>query len=169
MPQTLSEYTARVLDFQDADVSRGPDGSFIFDGVGAVRTLRLAASLGWPDLARSQGVVGVRDLPHGRYVALDGSAHVALYLQPDPPQGPYLVSSNGRVVAWQWRSGKGGRRVAVARLAGHVPLVMTVGGCPQGATLLGPGTQATSVKAPAGEATWLFKSNDSRELTLACR
>jgi hypothetical protein len=168
LPLALSAYTERVLDFQRAQVSRGPDGAFIFDGVGSIRTLRLEPSQGWPDLARSRGVVGVRDLPQGRYVALDGSSQVVLTLRPRPPEGPYLSASNGRVVSWK-RTEKDGRLAVVASLAAHAPLEMTVAGCPEGAQIVGSAVEARTRPADTGESSWIFKTIASGEVTIVCR
>jgi hypothetical protein len=97
----------------------------VLRGLGALPTVRLPAALGWPDLAKSEGVVGVRELPQGRYAALLPGAQVTLALTPAPPAGPYLLASNAAVVSFR-REGQGVR----LRLRGHVPVDAEIGGCP---------------------------------------
>jgi hypothetical protein len=167
IPMAVTDYTKRVLDFQLAQVSRLADGGFLLDGVAAIRTVRLRPAQGWPDLTRSHGVVGVREVPQGRYVALDGSPRVRLYLQKEPPQGPYLLSSNGRVVSWRWEK-QHGQRVASVGLAGGVPLHLTVGGCPKGAAVEGVDAQPEFSRGTAGETTWHFGGTEAN-VKLFCR
>jgi hypothetical protein len=127
-PVWASEYAATVQGFEQATVARRLDGSWILRGWGALRTVRLPPALGWPDLARSAGVVGVRDLPQGRYVALDPGPDmtpaVTLALSGEPPTGPYLAASNAAVVSFR-REGGGAR----LQLRGHLPVEAEIGGC----------------------------------------
>jgi len=111
-------------------VARRLDGTWLLRDLGALRTVRLPAALGWPDLARSPDVAGVRELPQGRYVALAPSARPvrALAVTDASPDGgeaaPYLESANAAVVAER----RAGPELWVS-LRGHVPVEMTIGGC----------------------------------------
>jgi hypothetical protein len=123
-PVWASEYAAVVRGFEQATVARRLDGRWILRGFGALPTVRLPAALGWPDFAKSEGVVGVRDLLQGRYVALQPGAPVTLALAPAAPGGPYLLASNAAVVSFR-REGSG----LHMRLRGHVPVEAEIGGC----------------------------------------
>jgi hypothetical protein len=123
-PVWASEYAAQVRGFEEARVARRLDGSWVLRGFGALTTVRLPAALGWPDLDRSTGVVGVRDLPQGRYVALAPGGSAVLAIAGQSPAGPYLTASNAAVVSFQ-RDGN----VARLHLRGHVPVEAEIGGC----------------------------------------
>jgi len=129
-PLWVTELVERVKGFERATVARRLDGTWLLRDLGALRTVRLPAALGWPDLARSPDVAGVRELPQGRYVALAPSARPvrALAVTDASPDGgeaaPYLESANAAVVA-EWRAGP----ELWVSLRGHVPVEMTIGGC----------------------------------------
>lgn len=123
-PVWTSEYAAAVRGFQQATLARRLDGTWLLRGFGALSTVRLPAALGWPDLERSRGVLGVRDLPQGRYVALEKGGTLALVLSAEPPRGLYLLSANAAVASFR-RDGQTAR----LRLRGHVPVEAEIGGC----------------------------------------
>jgi hypothetical protein len=173
-PVWTSEYAAAVRGFQQATLARRLDGSWVLRGFGALATVRLPAALGWPDLDRSAGVVGVRDLPQGRYVALAPGGNAVLTLAPRAPGGPYLAAANAAVVSFR-REG----HQAWLRLRGHVPVEASIGGC------LGPVTlrrappaefvRARAVKPrPFGNVTvkgqdLRFAEADTGEFDVVCR
>ncbi|WP_177171736.1 bifunctional glycoside hydrolase 114/ polysaccharide deacetylase family protein [Nitrosovibrio tenuis] len=98
----VSEYSQKVNEFQNMTLSRRMDGAWTIRGLNTLRTVRLPVSTGWPDLERSEGVVGVRDARQGRYVhLLPDHGQVLLYTTPDPPSSPYLLHSNGEIEKWQ--------------------------------------------------------------------
>ncbi len=147
-PVWTSEYAAAVRGFQQATLARRLDGTWLLRGFGALSTVRLPAALGWPDLERSRGVLGVRDLPQGRYVALDRGAAVTLALAGAPPRGPYLLSANAAVTSFR----RDGDTVRL-RLAGHVPVEAEIGGCAGPITAQRPPpsgfTRASAIKSKA--------------------
>ncbi len=124
-PVWTSEYAAAVQGFERAVVGKRLDGSWVLRGFGALTTVRLPPALGWPDIDRSSGVVGVRDLPQGRYVALAPGGTAVLAVGAQQPAGPYLTASNAAVVSFR-RNGN----AAHLRLRGHVPVEAEIGGCP---------------------------------------
>jgi hypothetical protein len=126
-PVWTSEYAAAVRGFQQAALAQRLDGSWLLRGFGALSTVRLPAGLGWPDLERSRGVLGVRDLPQGRYVALQTGGTAVLALAAQPPRGPYLLSANAAVISFR-RDGQ----TAHLRLRGHLPVQAEIGGCDGG-------------------------------------
>jgi hypothetical protein len=126
--------------------------------------LRVDPGWGWPDLARSIGVSGVRDVPQGRYVSLapkDGRA--LLYATHDAPTQVHLESANGRVDRWEPR----GRGVEL-RVRGHVPLSIAIAATKGACTLRT--TQGVTVGVQQGDTTrFSLTQTDTGEATLACR
>lgn len=163
-PLYLSEYAAKVLAFQAASLAvRLEDGAWQIKGLGPLRTLRLDPAIGWPDLDRSPGVAGVREVPQGRFVTISADvASVVLATSKAPPAGPRLESANGKVLTWR----RDGGRIALD-VAGHVPLQMTIAGA-RACTLRGP--QAARVRALAGDRVELaLTATQTGRATLECR
>lgn len=105
-PVWVSEYGQKVNEFRNFTMSRRIDGAWDIRGLNTLRTFRLPVSTGWPDLERSEGVVGVRDVHQGRYVhLLPNHGQVLLYTTPEPPSSPYLSHSNGEIEEWQKTAG----------------------------------------------------------------
>lgn len=65
----MSDYIPRLEGLHRASLAKRADGSWQLRGFAALRTVRLDPALGWPDLGRSTGVAGVRDLPQGALCA----------------------------------------------------------------------------------------------------
>lgn len=163
-PLYLSEYAAKVLAFQRASLARRiDDGGWEIADMGELQTLRVDPAWGWPDLERSTGVAGVREVPQGRYVSLAKSeGEYVLYPAQDAPTQTHLESANGRVLRWEPR----GREVAL-RISGHVPLSIVVGGAASACTLR---TAQGVVQGVHGGSVVRFTlaQTDTGEATLAC-
>ena len=97
----MSDYVARVHGLHSASLAQRSDGAWQIRGLGALRTVRLDADMGWPDLLRSEGVAGVRDLPQGRYVHLSGPA-ATLALRPQRDPRPALETANLPLLSWKY-------------------------------------------------------------------
>ena len=98
----VSEYARKVNEFQNITLSRRMDGAWDIRGLNALRTLRLSETIGWPDLKKSKGVIGVRNVNQGRYVhLLPDHGQILLYAKPDSSSSTYLLHSNGEVKKWQ--------------------------------------------------------------------
>jgi hypothetical protein len=166
-PVWASEYAATVRGFEGAALARRLDGRWIVRNLGALRTVRLPAELGWPDLTRSTGVLGVRDLPQGRYVALAPGADVSLALSPEPPAGPYLLSANAAVVSFR-REGSTTR----LRLHGHVPVEAEIGGCAEAVAVHRVSSPAGPSRSAAGFSikghSLRFSEPDTGEIDVVC-
>ncbi|HEY2517693.1 MAG TPA: endo alpha-1,4 polygalactosaminidase [Polyangiaceae bacterium] len=122
-PLFVSEYAVRADGFERASLARRLDGAWVLAGHREVRTLRISNEAGWPDLRRSQGVAGIRELPQGRYVHLAPGEEIVLALAPTPPATPYLEQANAVLSTWRLDPATG--RVAFA-LRGHVPVKATI-------------------------------------------
>jgi hypothetical protein len=117
----MSQYIARMHGLHQTSLARLPDGRWQIRGLDGLRTLRLDPALGWPDLGRSKGVAGVRDLPQGRYVHLsDAAAVLALRSERDPR--PALEQANLPLLGWEYLDDN---RVKLS-FAGEMPLRFSV-------------------------------------------
>lgn len=96
LPVYASVYIRKVLDFNELAIARDGDGWRI-EGGGEVRTLRLPARMGYPDLTRSRGVLGWWDEGETRYIHLSGTEASQLVLAERPAAQPWLARANGRV------------------------------------------------------------------------
>ncbi len=160
LPMFESAYYALVMDYRRIGVARALDGSWIISGATQDRTLRLGPNE-WPDLAASKGVVGVRTIPQGNYVALSGADRVVLKLRSEPPEHPYLQRANGRVAAF--RRTDGGFDL---KLKGEVPLRATlaqVGDCRVSA----PGARQTRQPDSGVQLDW--GNRETGDATVLCR
>ncbi|WOE82527.1 bifunctional glycoside hydrolase 114/ polysaccharide deacetylase family protein [Pseudomonas protegens] len=99
----MSDYLDRIHGLYQASLARTLNGDWQVRGMDGLRTLRLDPALGWPDLGRSQGVAGVRDLPQGRYVALSRD-HALLALRPERDPRPALELANIPLRDWRYVS-----------------------------------------------------------------
>lgn len=97
----MSDYLDRLHGLYQSSLARTADGNWQVRGMDALRTLRLDPQMGWPDLVRSQGIAGVRDLPQGRYVHLS-SDRALLVLRPDRDSRPALEEANLPLVDWRY-------------------------------------------------------------------
>ncbi|MCY1532106.1 hypothetical protein D9M68_673540 [compost metagenome] len=117
----MSDYIPRLHGLYQASMARRDDGSWQVRGLDGLRTLRLDPGLGWPDLTRSTGVAGVRELPQGRYVHLSGD-QVLLSLRASRDPRPALEEANLPLLGWEYLDD---RRVRVS-FAGNMPLRFVV-------------------------------------------
>ena len=96
LPVFASTWVDKVLETRRSVVGRTLDGRFLIDRIGTVRTARLPESLGRVDVSRSEGVLGVRSTPVGRFVHFDGRRRIVVAFGPEAP-APILVEANARV------------------------------------------------------------------------
>lgn len=162
LPLFVSQYARKAEEFHRATVARRLDGAWEWKGLDTLRTVRLAPQKGWPDLARSEGVVGVTELPQGRYVALAPAARVRLYLTDVIPQEPHLAWANAAVANWT----PDGKTISF-RLAGHQPVKMGVAGCAQASLV----TAGGPVRPRLERGVWVmdFGGTDTGDAKLRCQ
>lgn len=158
----MSDYIPRLEGLHRASLAKRADGSWQLRGFAALRTLRLDPALGWPDLGRSTGVAGVRDLPQGRYVHLS-AANARLVLRDSRDPRPALEEANLPLKHWRYRDDG---RVEFA-FAGHLPLRLVVraaGDCRLSAA-------GKAFPGKAGNGLWTFElpMEQVRDGQLVCR
>ncbi len=118
-PVHVADYARKVLDFQRMVVARSTTGWRV-RGAKDLRTLRLPASMGLPELSSSQAVAGFASHPSGVYAHLGDDA-AELVLTDTTPDAVRLVSANGRIEGFE-RLPNGWRWNVVA----HVPVRFTL-------------------------------------------
>ena len=162
-PLELSEYAARVLSFQRVTLARRlSDGAWLVGNLGALRTMRLPESLGWPDLSNSSRVVGAAPGPEGAYVHLLPGGVATLRVSSAAPQGPYVVRANGSILQFS-------PSTRALRVAGHVPLEITLAGLGSSDCTL-RSTAGAAVGTPGeGGLTFRLAARDSGEARFDCR
>lgn len=160
-PIWLSEYAVKASDFNSVTLARRLDGAWEIDGLENIRTLRLDPMLGWPDLEKSEGVIGVRDIAQGRYVSVIGG-RIRLTLTDHPPRGPYLEAANGSVVQWTRQD-----RGVGFRIRGHVPVRVQFAGT-SGACRVKAGGLPIKGELKDGRQSFNFAGADTGPATLTC-
>jgi len=124
LPLYASAWSDVATQWYHTGIAKRLDGGWQIKGADHMRTLRLPTVMGWPDLERSDGVAGVRDIPVGRYIALSGEENATLYVTSSQPQTPHLRYANGRITEWQ-ASPTGQLSFSIA--AEQVPLKVELG------------------------------------------
>jgi hypothetical protein len=169
------EYADRVREFYGVVLARELDGrAWWIHGLGALRTVRLPESMGWPDLERSPAVVSLRDLPQGRYVSFRPGGRAHLALAPDFPGKPFVQGSNAEILDLRMKSQSRGRRRIGVRARGHVPVSLTIANLPaRRCTLIYAGgrVQGRAVGGDPSAAAWHFQvpARDTRDSVVDCR
>lgn len=128
----VPDYRARVTAFREQVLARDLYGAYVVYGGEALRTLRVPASLGQPDLNRSSAVASIASLPQGRYVtfAAQGLRRLRLAVTAASPARPYLERTNGRVEHWNADSLQQGRVRVQFEAVAEQPLLLRLGGLP---------------------------------------
>ncbi|MES1932729.1 hypothetical protein T35B1_08969 [Salinisphaera shabanensis T35B1] len=160
VPVYASTYSRIARNWYDVGVARTLDGGWQITGATQMRTLRVPEQLGWPDMRASRGVVGVRDLVQGRYVALSGEPRVTLRLANGAPSAPYVRRSNGRITQWK----KQANEMSLEMASEYVPLEIElagVAGCRVSA-------QGASRRGGGNTVTLRFNASTSGPVRIAC-
>jgi uncharacterized protein (TIGR01370 family) len=98
LPLYMSQYVRIADDFYNTSIAVIENGWEIRNA-GELKTLKLPKDNRYPDFSKSDGIVGFYDDFDGRYIHLNGQGTYRLVLSDVVPKVPYLVQSNGRVVA----------------------------------------------------------------------
>jgi hypothetical protein len=171
-PLYLSQYAAKVVAFQRATLARRIDsGSWELGNLGELRTVRLDPALGFPDVARSPSLAGVRDAHQGRYVHLTDDLDrgiAVLPVTPTPSSGPLLVHANGRALRWRHK----GERRADIRVVGNLSLELEVEAI--GPCILHQGHTSVRGTSKAGRGrlvttSFRLQATDTGEAELECQ
>ncbi len=127
-PITALEFCSLVRDAHRTEIySLGPDHWRIANS-GALRTYRMPATAGKPDLSVSNGVIGYKQEGDMLYIHTNGQPMVEIKIVPkdsEPVQWPHLVESSADVSV-----SKQSRGVFHFSVVGWAPVSITVGGLP---------------------------------------
>lgn len=160
LPIYASTYSEIARNWYNVGLARRLDGGWQISGAEQMRTLRLPESMGWPDIEQSSGVVGVRDIPQGRYVALAGTPRVTLRLRDQRPNVPFIERSNGRIKSWQQSDGA----LAFELESDVVPLQVQLGGA-SGCSINSSGASRSN---SGGGVTLNYKGTSSGLVRVSC-
>ena len=160
-PVYVAEYARKVLDFQTMAVARTATGWRV-RGTKDLRTLRLPASMGSPDVAKSRAVAGFTRHQGEVFAHLsDDSADVVLGNATADMVG--LVSANGRVVSFE-RVPNGYRW----HLNAYVPLKFTLANAQACQVRVG-GRLLTAKRRADGLSFFEIQDHVARPLEAICR
>jgi polysaccharide biosynthesis protein PelA len=118
-PVFVSDYARKVLDFQSMAIAKTPQG-WRLRGTGDLRSLRLSAAMGMPDMLQSQSVAGYRTEGNTRYAHLSDDS-VELVLTDKEQARPRLVSANASLLTFEQQAAQ-----IKWILKGNVPLQFTL-------------------------------------------
>ena len=150
MPVHASTYIRKVHDFNALTLAREGQGWRI-EGGNETRTLRIPARMGYPDLTRSENIVGWWDEGDIRYVHLADASSSLLVLADRPANRPWLARANGRVSAtptgWAF--------------SGHQPLKLVLGGVER-CSVKADGKPVLLQRSPGGYASLKLATHHAR-------
>lgn len=96
-PVFASQYIRMVEDSIRTRIYRDSNSRFVWVNSGDAQTFRIRQSLGYPNLNKSEGILGYYDHNDQRYLHTDGRRRVVLQLQDTPPSTPYLAQARAQV------------------------------------------------------------------------
>lgn len=158
-----SDYFAKVLDANNTSISRTYDGGWRIKTAGDVHELRIPQSLGYPDVERSQNVIGYSHYNDSYYVHLGPEAETILYVTKTPSSLPYLVDANGKVTEF-----KRDKNEISFHLQGYLPLQFSLGNM-KDCTLKQKSKLINGTNQGQDIYTYTLTSKDSDELQISCR
>lgn len=116
----ISEYIKKVLDYFQIKIIPRND-SWILNSNGDLRELRSLSTFGYPNLIKSQNVIGFKIINGDVYIHLGPNQFTVLNYQKEKPTQPYLVEANARVTAFSRIQNQ-----LIITLEGHMPLQFTL-------------------------------------------
>ena len=162
LPLFASEYSALSRAYFSVTLARSLDGDWRIRGLGALRTVRISAGLGWPDLEHCPGVCSVREIESGRFVSFAPGVPSTLRFTARPPARPHIRRSNARVIRWEPR----GSLVRFA-LKGNMPVKLCVAGVRGPCRVLWNGGE---LRGTQRERAWEFQfpQHETGDAVLVC-
>lgn len=98
-PIFASEYVQKVWDFNEANIAMIDDGIQIRSG--QVKELRVPQAIGFPDLPRSQNVLGYKLIHGDWYIHLGAADKAIVYFSKKPSDAPFLLDANAKVISFE--------------------------------------------------------------------
>lgn len=100
-----SDYYNKIVDFNQLAIAK-KEGGWWFETNDELRELRLPITMGYPDLTRSQNIIGYSTYHKVHYVHLGPGGEAMLWMSKNPPTLPFLIDANTRVTRFT-RTNKG--------------------------------------------------------------
>jgi len=160
-PIFVSEYSKRVTEFRNAQVSRSLDGEWSVAGLNTIQSIRWLNETKEVDVANSDGITGQRRLHDGLYIHPASSAPVQFRLSTNSSRVPELVSSNGQVKSWE----RQGRSLSF-RIEANVPVDVVLKNA-AGCRLERAGGAVRGVRTEEGH-KFSFTEEDTGNVSLRC-
>ena len=96
----VSQYIHKVLDYNQIIIGKTQYG-WVIKNKGDLRELRIDKKMGYPDLLKSQNIIGFSDYLNTRYIHLGSETKSKLVLTSTAPTIAYLSNSNARIESWE--------------------------------------------------------------------
>jgi hypothetical protein len=118
-----SSYIKKVLDFYHIGLTKRIVGqeSYIMNTHGDLRQFRVPKKYGYPDIKKSDNIIGFSSYGDDYYVHMGPQPQATLVLTKNRPTTPFLVSANGRIESFTWSS-----RGFTFSIKAYLPLRFTV-------------------------------------------
>ncbi len=157
-----SDYFSRVLDARATSIAL-VNGGYQIRSQGVMREVRVPVTMGYPDLARSQNLIGYTRINDSYYLHLGPATEALLYFNQQESTLPYLASANGIVTVFQ-RTADG----ITMRLRGNLSLQWTLGNAAN-CTVKHHFAELKNVGKPGNLMTYQLSAKDSDDLRITCR
>lgn len=99
----VSQYVHKVLDYNQMIIGKTTTG-WVIKNNGSLRELRIDKKMGFPDLLKSQNIIGFSDYLNTRYIHLGADTQSNLVFTSTAPTIAYLSNSNARIESWEWKN-----------------------------------------------------------------
>lgn len=99
-PMFASEYIELLRDTLETKMGVDQQGRYFMRNRGEDATMRFDQTNAYPDMDKSQGVIGFNRANGDLYVHLDGTGEARVALTDQAPAGPYLVRYTQRISNW---------------------------------------------------------------------
>ncbi len=156
----VSEFTHIVLDFEQTVLTKKGDAWQITTN-GHLRELRIPRSMGYPNLEKSDNVIGYGPGINGYYLHLGPENRSTIYFSKKKSNLPYIKNTNGQLLAFQ----RDGKNISF-ELKGHMPIVFTLANMKQ--CKLEPLPEGAKITRKGNHVTYVLKTKDSHALSTSC-
>lgn len=160
LPLYLSEFAELVANYYQASLVKDLDGRWRVSNAGALRTLRIPQSLGYP---HGKQIAGYADVNNDRYLHLS-SQNLAFRLTGQRRNEPELHSANVRLQKWQpTADGK-----VELHLSGYQDIELSIHSAENCSIALGDGSRHKA-RSKANVVTFSLPVRDTGDAILVCK
>jgi uncharacterized protein (TIGR01370 family) len=116
----ISDYIKIVIDYFQTKIAH-KNGSWIIYNSGNLRELRSQLNQGYPNIIKSENVIGFKVINNQLYIHLGPNNYTVLTYQKNKPKQPYIIDANGRVTAFYRKKNQ-----LIINFKGYMPLTFTL-------------------------------------------